>query len=309
MAEVFGAASAATSLLETVISLVAILRKAYDRHKEFPSILASYAQELESIRKIIDMVVNQTCLRTDNIAAELVRLQTIEERMLGWLKKANREGKGSIQQFSRHLVHGSKYERTLAEIMSELGRGKSSLCLHIQIAAIGVTRTLENTFSANIEEITRINTMLVQILGHGQGLRIAAVLKGRPRRSDGTVTLSSKDVASLSSDDGVSIDDPDAGASPRRGTAGSVERIICNNTTEPLALMVNGPIGEDLYRHVSRLEVKDNIAKEEDIQINYATSMNDFQSIMEQRKLAIAMKYGAATGPLLTSNVAQKMTP
>jgi hypothetical protein len=47
-------------------------------------------------------------------------------------------------------VHGSKDEKTLADIMNELTRAKSNLSLRLQVANVGLTRTVENTIVANV---------------------------------------------------------------------------------------------------------------------------------------------------------------
>jgi len=55
------------------------------------------------------------------------------------------------------------------------------------------------------------------------------------------------------------------------------ERIILNNLTKDQAMMICGPIGEDLWARIGRVEVKGNIAEGNSTMVTYATSLEAFK--------------------------------
>ena len=182
-AEILGAASAANNLLETAIRIIRRLRQAYDRQKEFAGVLATHVQELQNIERIIKIVRQEGCLQTDNIKSELHQVQNAGNELVAWLRKVEQDSKSPVKQFSHQLMHGSKDERALNDIMTKLSRVKSNLFLHIQVAAVGVSSTFGEAIVANTEVIHRIDRTLQQIMGVGQGLKIAQLLRGRTPRS------------------------------------------------------------------------------------------------------------------------------
>jgi hypothetical protein len=44
---------------------------------------------------------------------------------------------------------------------------------------------------------------------------------------------------------------------------------------------INGPVGEDIWKDLGRLEIRDNIAKDQAAQFNYAISLNALKAVME----------------------------
>jgi hypothetical protein len=79
-------------------------------------------------------------------------------------------------------VFSVRLSMTLADIMNELSRAKSNLGLRLQVANVGLTRTVENTITANAEVVSRIDLLLQQEFGKGQGLKIAELLRDRSPR-------------------------------------------------------------------------------------------------------------------------------
>ena len=139
--------------------------------------------ELSNIRNIIQVVEDEDALQTTNVVSTLVRLKATEDKLVAWLKRVDPGNKSSAHQFSYQLVHGSKDRKVLADIMNELSRVKSDLCVDIQVAHVGVTQIVESGVIANSEVIRRIDRRLVQIFGEGKGLKIARLLKDRAPQS------------------------------------------------------------------------------------------------------------------------------
>jgi hypothetical protein len=57
-------------------------------------------------------------------------------------------------------------------------------------------------------------------------------------------------------------------------------RIVIENMTEEQALQINGPIGEKGWREVSHLEIRNNRAAGNSIQLNHGTSMEIFERVL-----------------------------
>jgi hypothetical protein len=67
------------------------------------------------------------------------------------------------------------------------------------------------------------------------------------------------------------------------GTKVDSTRIIVDNLTEEQALQINGPVGEDMWRKVSHLEIKRNKASGNSTQLNYPVNMEVFKQVMAAR--------------------------
>lgn len=95
--------------------------------------------------------------------------------------------------------------------------------------------------------------------------------------------LSDSDMESLHGDEGYDTDGSKTktSASDTNGTARS--RIIIGNSTKAQALMINGAIGEDLWKDLSHLEIRDNVAEDDSMMVNYAISMDVFEKLLSRQ--------------------------
>jgi hypothetical protein len=94
----------------------------------------------------------------------------------------------------------------------------------------------------------------------------------------------------LEEDDGSSGDETLVGDTDSKASSTSSEkskskltRIIMRNMTKQQAVMINGPIGEDIWTHISHLEIKDNTAEGDSMMINHATTPDMFFRLMDLR--------------------------
>lgn len=104
---------------------------------------------------------------------------------------------------------------------------------------------------------------------------------------DGTVLLTQADLQSLSSSSDESdsasdtLFDSDSEA-PSLEIPVKIERIILRNMALHQSCQINCPVGEDLWKDLEgRLEIKDNVAKDQAAQFNYAISLDAFKLAME----------------------------
>lgn len=301
--EVLGAASAVLSFLELAVQIVGQIRTAYERQKGITGALDNHYKEIKNTAAIIEIIKKEEVLQTAAVSSELISMKAIGSKLVDYLQVLEPGDKGSVHQLAHQLVHGSKDEKNLAEIVDQLTRGKINLSLCIQVANVGLTRTAENAIVANTAIITRVNDMLQQVFGEGRGLKIAELLKHRSvqgmshLRDSGSnwwkiendvVPLSEQDITFLGDEEASFTSKSKVPASSSTSTQILTSRIILNNVTKDQALQINGPIGEKGWWEVSHLEIKDNEATGESIQVNHGTSMDVFEKLLAARAAALS---------------------
>lgn len=261
---------------------------------------------MNSLKAIIELIDDEDSLQTATVASELVRLRSVEDRLVKLLKELDSTSKGAVKQYTHQLGHGSAEEKRLATIMEELCQVKSALLLRIQVANVGVMRAVGDMVLANADAIARVDAFLKEQLGDGKGLKIARLIKGRTLSSmtlmlhknsfetdnpgDGNVSFTFDELASLDgdsdrSDDETLVDtDSDTSSTDSRRKKPSLTRIIIRNVTKEQAAMINAPIGKDIWTHISHLEIKDNRAEGSSVMINYATTPEFYFQLMQSMK-------------------------
>ena len=102
----------------------------------------------------------------------------MQSKLSEFLEELDPKPKGRVNQFARQFVHGSADEKKLCDIMNEVAHVKAMLLLRIQVADVGVMRTIGKQLVANAEVIQRIDQFLREQVDDCKGLRIARLLKG-----------------------------------------------------------------------------------------------------------------------------------
>jgi hypothetical protein len=176
-ADILGVAAAVAQLLEGSIRLLSRIRKAYERHQNLIELLDSHVLAIDSITSIIGTIVDEDALQTAAVASELIKLRVIGTKLMKCIRELDPGDKGKVRQLAHQLVHGTKEEETLADIMSDLDRAKSDLSLRVQLANVGLTRMVHDTVLANAKIIDRIDGLLTDVLGEDHGLRLAGLLR------------------------------------------------------------------------------------------------------------------------------------
>jgi hypothetical protein len=294
--------------VEQAFRVLSRLRKAHERQKALVDVLHRHENELNSVKTIIGIIDDEEELQTPTVATELYRLKDVQCKLVKLLETLDPKPRGRVNQLARQFAHGSADERKLCVVMDELSHVKATLLLRIQVANVGVMRTMEKQLVANAEVIQRIDQFLREEVGNCKGLRIAQLLKGRRPSSkrrpiiiskaslttvdDGTVPLTQADLESLTSEDSgedsgdeTLVDDSE---SSLRNASDTTERIILRNTALQQALQINAALGEDIWKHMSRLVVKDNRADGQTVQLNHAITLEAFTLAMDRQDMKIA---------------------
>ena len=95
--------------------------------------------------------------------------------------------------------------------------------------------------------------------------------------------LSDGDMASLNGEESQSNGDSEAAAIPPTNTWGVTERIVIGNSTKAQALMINGAVGEDLWKDIGRLEIRNNNAEDASTMVNHAISFEVLKWMMQHQ--------------------------
>jgi hypothetical protein len=89
-------------------------------------------------------------------------------------------------------------------------------------------------------------------------------------------------------------DESSTGSSDGKPKPTKTERIIIGNYTQDQALQLNGPIGKDLWAHISRIKICGNRAVGQSIQVNYRTTFRALEVAAKLQRQNIAAANQAA---------------
>jgi hypothetical protein len=283
MAEVLGVASSVAQLLEGAIRLLKRVRKAYERHQNLTAVLDKHALEIETINTLVFTIKNENALQTAVVIAELDKLYAVGVKLVRCLEELDSGKKGIVRQLAHQLVHGTKDEETLADIMRDLDRAKADLSLRVQLANVGLTRIVHDTVLANFEVINRMDRLLAGVFRKNHGLKLAGLLKDMDIQDDNLVPLSKADIAFLGRD--ITGETGSDGAL-RDGT---MDRIIVGNTARDSAVQLLGPVGKDLWEDV-RVSIENNTASGHATQIVYPTDFVTFKYLLDHQEKMAALE-------------------
>jgi hypothetical protein len=163
-------------ILQTAFEIIGRIRDARDRQKDLPEVLDGHNKELASMLDIVKLIQSENALQTAAIVVELHTIQKISKNIVNVLNTlAGNTG------LPYQLFRGSKNQKKLDATMAELNSSKSSLQLKIQVACVGVQRTMEGAMIANARVIEQINDRLQRELGKGWELRMYGLIEGQPQ--------------------------------------------------------------------------------------------------------------------------------
>jgi hypothetical protein len=125
------------------------------------------------------VVKDEEALRTAAVISQSTIIQGLAKKLHEYLQSLDPEDKSHFRQFTHQLFRGSQDEMVLAAMIEKIARAKSDLSLHIQVANVGLTRTVADGLAVNADVVRRVDLVLQQIFGEGQGLRITNLLGER----------------------------------------------------------------------------------------------------------------------------------
>ncbi|KAI3394131.1 hypothetical protein diail_3184 [Diaporthe ilicicola] len=272
---VLSAIATVISTIDVVIRGMQELYMARERHQDVPKVMSAHCEELYNIKQILKVVQQEKVLRLGSIIEDLEQLYLHGNQLQRSLQKLGKE-RGQLQGIAHQLLYGQRSLDELNEIMGKVGRAKANISLKIQVVHVGLTRSLGDVVLVNCEVVEALDKKLQELLGEGNGLKIAELLQSHERHN-GTVRLKDSDIASLTDNDSTVVDNQ--GNAPKNGTSLTVD----NNLADDRALQLNAPIGTEGFLKVDHVTIINNRALKEAYQVNHAVSQANFDKILEAR--------------------------
>ncbi|KAJ4989267.1 hypothetical protein SVAN01_05172 [Stagonosporopsis vannaccii] len=281
-----------TSLFEQAFRILRRLRTAYERQKNILDMLDQHEVELRSVKTIVGIIEDEEELQTDAVDMELARVKDVQTKLKDLLVSLDPNTKGRMNQIAHQLVHGSADEKKLTVIMNEMGTAKQALLLRIQVAQVGVMRTMQKELVANAEVIKRIDQSLREQVSNCEGLRIARLLKDRRPADDGTVSISAEELAAVTriesdakSDDGTLVDESEM---PPHDLPIKHGRDIHHNKAKDESVQINAAIEKDIWENFDRISIRHNQSEGRAVQVNHANSLEVMEFFRSWQKENIA---------------------
>ncbi|KGO78134.1 hypothetical protein PITC_034820 [Penicillium italicum] len=248
------------ALLETSINITGrLLKVAYSSN-----LLKQHHEELRRTESVIRVVHSEGFLETAAVTSELKKLKNLSQELLTLLERLDSGKKSFPRQIAYKLANGSQDEENLGKILERMNTVKTNIILHVQVAGVELARDSQSIIAANAAKISQLGQTVKELLGDEQELKIASLIKDQPLREGGTPILDAEGLNRT----GVSIPN------------GESTRIIIGNFTKLQALQINGPVGKDMWKAISHLEIRDNEAGLASSQVNYPVSGTVFAALL-----------------------------
>ena len=174
--------SAVSTLIEQSFTLLERVQTAVERQKSNSSNLIDLSRDITSAKEIVGLVKDEAVLGTAGVAKAMGDVLRVVTNLEVFFKELEISALNSpVRQFAHQLIKGTKEQQKMDELMKGLRNAKSNLSLHIQVAHVGLTRTASQALAVDPNIVERIDKLLQKRLGEGKGLRIAALIRQRPR--------------------------------------------------------------------------------------------------------------------------------
>lgn len=280
-------ASVLLGLIETAVALLGRIRKAYSRQKELTALLANHISGLERINATIRLVRDEDTLQTATVTAELLDMENLAKQLVALLDNLSRDRSGPAQLLHQ-LVHGSNDEQKLDIIMKHLGRAQDHLALRVQVAHVGLTKSLGDKMLMQAEAVARVDDLVRQVFDDGGGLQMVRLKRTpnsqddmhawRTRLPDKQTGQSHNAISHPTHEDLTALPTERADFKVVEGT-----RLVLGNMTEGQAIQINSPIGRENLVEVNHLAIKNNRSTGTSTMINHAISMDAFKALLDRR--------------------------
>lgn len=142
--------------------------------------LNHHHEELRRTESVIRVVHSEGRLETAAVTSELEKMKNLSQELLTLLERLDSGKKSLPRQIAHQLTSGSQDEGHLARIVERMNTAKTNIILHVQIAGVGLTRDGQSIIAANAAKISQLGRTVREILGDGQGLKIASLIQNQP---------------------------------------------------------------------------------------------------------------------------------
>ncbi|KAJ5390782.1 uncharacterized protein N7496_001850 [Penicillium cataractarum] len=267
--------------------VIQLIQQAAKRQAELRSKLEEYSEEVGETKRIVELVQNEDALQTSGAVAMVRRVENLGQGLKRHLMSMG-QPKSALRQFGHQLISGSEDEAQLASFMVRLGRAKQDLILQIQVANVGLAKSINNTLLVEMATVNKLHALLQETLGEGKGLKIAEFLrqKGAVLEGSESIQLSDAEYDKLQTEEREALHPEPVDAALNVGG----RRIIVDNLTRDQALQINGPVAVDIWKDMAFIKIEGNIASDTAIQTNYPVSMDVFRELLAARAAGIGSR-------------------
>lgn len=135
-----------------------------------------YENRLQNLLETLRLIEAEKELQTPSIQAQIKEVIKAGDQLKDWLKKlAELQANSKARQYTHALVHGDKDDKALSEILDRLNMAKAELSTRIITAHVGLTRSMNEGFTAALSIVRRVDRNVQDVLG--QHLAIATQLE------------------------------------------------------------------------------------------------------------------------------------
>ncbi|KAI8724261.1 hypothetical protein NCS52_00283800 [Fusarium sp. LHS14.1] len=287
MADIFGAAAAATAIIGQSLDLIRRVTSTIKHYKSHDERLECIYNDLSGIIDIIELVENLEPLRTPRVSSAV-------KNMLGHAEKLERHvqslkekhgTRSPARQMINQLMDGAQDLEDTKKMVGELTTLKATLMLEIQVVNIRLfvdrdqTQPTESggTYVLNKVFLQQVNQAVEQRLGKENGLRILELLQRKSPDGNGMIYLTKEEYEDLAS---YPLGEDDANSQP------GPNRVV-ENTSDEQAIQFNGSVSES-GAEVTRVQtIERNQARGQSIQMNGSMDGNALSQAFASRNKTI----------------------
>ena len=133
--------------------------------RDGPKLLEEYRKQLETMVTTARLVEAEKELQTAEIGEQLVRVEEISRELHDFLESLGRsQEKSKVQKYLRAIGTGEQNAQELRRILDRWAGARADLSLRIQLAQVGLSRSLHGGVVAVVPTIQRIDQSLQRLL-------------------------------------------------------------------------------------------------------------------------------------------------
>ncbi|EEU38291.1 uncharacterized protein NECHADRAFT_77108 [Fusarium vanettenii 77-13-4] len=302
MADIFGAAAAATAIIGQSLNLIRRVTSTIKHYKSHDERLECIYNDLSGIIDIIELVENLEPLRTPRVSSAVNNMLGHAEKLDLHVQslKEKHSTRSPARQVINQLMDGAQDLEDTKKMVGELTTLKATLMLEIQVVNIRLfverDQTQQNesgcTYVLNKAFLQQVNQAVEQRLGKGNGLRILELLQRKtpdgaysilpchhtrvdqfPCTGNGMICLTKEEYEDLAS---YPLGENDVNSQP-----GPTQ--VLENTCDDRAFQVNGSVS-DIGAEVTHAQtIKGNQARGQSIQMNGSMDGNALGQMLASR--------------------------
>ena len=133
--------------------------------RDGPKLLEEYRKQLETMVTTARLVEAEKELQTAEIGEQLRRVEEISRELHDFLESMGRsQEKSKVHKYLRAIGTGEQNAQELRRILDRWAGARADLSLRIQLAQVGLTRSLHDGVVAVVPTIQRIDQSLQRLL-------------------------------------------------------------------------------------------------------------------------------------------------